>query len=293
MLEHLTGHPMGPSGRELVAFAGQLAPAAAADADAPADRAGRRRPGRRRAGDRIELRGLRGRGHPRGAGRGAERAQPFEIDLDLAVDLAPAGGSDDLADTVDYGAVADVAAAVVAGPAPFDLLEALAGAVAEAVLGLDPRSRAVTVHRAQAATRRCPSTSTPSGCGSPAAGDRPVRPERPPVRAFLGLGSNLGDRWAHLRRAVDQLRAGQRSGGHGRLPVYETEPVGGPDGPGPVPQRGGRAGRARPPTPTGCSSSASRLEAAAGRVRTVRWGPRTLDADVLVDRRAWPSTTPT
>ena len=31
------------------------------------------------------------------------------------------------------------------------------------------------------------------------------------VRAFLGLGSNLGDRWAHLRKAVDQLRAGSRA----------------------------------------------------------------------------------
>ena len=56
----------------------------------------------------------------------------------------------------------------------------------------------------------------------------------PPIgRAFLGLGSNLGDRWAHLRRAVDQLRAGSRAPVTAVSRVYETAPVGGPDGQGP------------------------------------------------------------
>ena len=63
-------------------------------------------------------------------------------------------------------------------------------------------------------------------------------------------------------------------------PVYETEPVGGPE-PGPLPQRGGRAAHRRR-APTSSSSAAGRLEADAGRVRTVRFGPRTLDADVLL-----------
>ena len=45
------------------------------------------------------------------------RAQPFEIDLDLAVDLRPGRRSDRLSDTVDYGEVADAAAGVVSGSA--------------------------------------------------------------------------------------------------------------------------------------------------------------------------------
>ena len=73
------------------------------------------------------------------------RAQPFEVDLELHVDLAPAGASDRLEDTVDYAGVADAAAAVVAGPSSYDLLEALAGAVASAALATDPRVTAVTV----------------------------------------------------------------------------------------------------------------------------------------------------
>lgn len=69
--------------------------------------------------------------------------QPFEVDVELYVDLAAAGLSDDLADTVDYGAVFDGVAAVMTGP-PVNLLEHLAARVAEAVLALDERIQAVT-----------------------------------------------------------------------------------------------------------------------------------------------------
>ena len=95
--------------------------------------------------DRIELRGLRCIGTHGVLVEEQVRAQPFEVDLDLSVDIRPAGRSDALADTVDYGAVADVVAAVVSGPRSFALLEALAAAVADAVLGVDPRIAKVTV----------------------------------------------------------------------------------------------------------------------------------------------------
>ena len=96
-------------------------------------------------GDRIELRGLRSVGTHGVLVEEQERAQPFEVDLDLAVDLRPAGVSDALADTVDYGAVADVVAATVSGTRSFALLEALAWHVADAVLGVDDRITGVTV----------------------------------------------------------------------------------------------------------------------------------------------------
>ena len=96
-------------------------------------------------GDRIELRGLRSVGTHGVLVEEQERAQPFEVDLDLAVDLRPAGVSDSLADTVDYGAVADVVAATVSGTRSFALLEALAWHVADAVLGVDQRITGVTV----------------------------------------------------------------------------------------------------------------------------------------------------
>ena len=95
------------------------------------------------------------------------------------------------------------------------------------------------------------------------------------TRAFLGLGSNLGDRWAHLRRAVAALPDVVAVS-----PVYETDPVGGPEGQGPylnvvVQLETDLAPRA-------LLELGRRLEREAGRVRAERWGPRTLDVDVLL-----------
>lgn len=92
----------------------------------------------------IEIRGLRvlaNVGVPE-----AERvhAQPLSIDLVLTVDLDDAGRSDDVADTVDYGAVA-IAVADAVADAPVALLERVASLAADAVLDLDPRTEAVTV----------------------------------------------------------------------------------------------------------------------------------------------------
>jgi len=98
-----------------------------------------------RAGDRIELRGLRASGVHGVLPEERTRAQPFELDLDLDVDLAPSAASDRLADTVDYGAIAEIAARVVSESAPRDLLESLAGTVADAVLAADERIEAVSV----------------------------------------------------------------------------------------------------------------------------------------------------
>ena len=104
-----------------------------------------------------------------------------------------------------------------------------------------------------------------------------VAPASSPWRAFIGLGSNLGDRRGLLRRAVEELRA------HGDVvgvsPLYETEPVGGPGGQGPFLNLVVELSTSD--TPRELLERCRALEAAAGRVRTVRWGPRTLDADVL------------
>ena len=92
-------------------------------------------------------------------------------------------------------------------------------------------------------------------------------------RAFLGLGSNLGDRLGYLRAAVAALPDVVAVS-----PVYETTPVGGPEQ-GPylncVVELHTSAGARQ------LLRSAQACEAAAGRVREERWGPRTLDVDVL------------
>ena len=94
--------------------------------------------------DHIELRGLRLVGRVGVLELERAQDQPLEIDLVLTADLAPAGASDDLADTVDYGAVCATVAAVV-GDGHVALLERLAARVAEAVLAADARIDAVEV----------------------------------------------------------------------------------------------------------------------------------------------------
>ena len=95
-------------------------------------------------GDVIELRGLRVVGICGALPEERERPQPIEVDLDVVTDLAPAGSSDALEDTVDYGALCDEVAAIVSGGQPF-LLEHLAESLAVAVLELDARIGSVVV----------------------------------------------------------------------------------------------------------------------------------------------------
>ena len=71
-------------------------------------------------------------------------AQRFEVDVELELDLGPAGRTDDLATTANYAEVSATLNPIVAGP-PVDLIEALAEAIAEAVLASQPLADAVVV----------------------------------------------------------------------------------------------------------------------------------------------------
>ncbi len=100
--------------------------------------------------DRIRLSGLRVRGHHGVLPAERRDGQDFVVDVALELDLRPAAASDDLAATVDYGALAERLAAVVAGE-PVDLLETLAGRLADVCLQSPlVRSAEVTVHKPQA-----------------------------------------------------------------------------------------------------------------------------------------------
>ena len=96
------------------------------------------------------------------------------------------------------------------------------------------------------------------------------------MKAYLSLGSNVGDRAAHLAAGVDLVAAGDPV----RVSrIYETEPVGGvaqDDFWNLVIEIETNA------TPRELLERARRAEAARGRTRDVRWGPRTLDVDVLL-----------
>lgn len=93
--------------------------------------------------DRIELRGLQVSALCGVLPEERDRAQPLEIDVDLEADQARAGRSDDLHDTIDYGAVCDTIEAVCGAGSP-QLLEHLAAAIAAALLA-STAADAVTV----------------------------------------------------------------------------------------------------------------------------------------------------
>ncbi len=94
-------------------------------------------------GDLVEIRGLRLSGIVGVLPEEQVRAQPLEIDVDLVVDQAASGASDDLDDTANYAAVIDRVQQTVEGGHPA-LLEYLAARIAEACLE-DRRVEQVTV----------------------------------------------------------------------------------------------------------------------------------------------------
>jgi 2-amino-4-hydroxy-6-hydroxymethyldihydropteridine diphosphokinase len=96
-------------------------------------------------------------------------------------------------------------------------------------------------------------------------------------RAVLALGSNLGDRVAHLQGAVDGLATTEGVVVVAVSSVYETDPMG-PDQPDYL---NAAVAVDTTRTPHELLGVAQSLEQAAGRVRRERWGPRTLDVDVL------------
>ena len=99
-----------------------------------------------------------------------------------------------------------------------------------------------------------------------------------PVRVVFALGSNLGDRFANLQRAVVAASEVTDLSDLACSPVYETEPVGGPPQ-DPFLNAVMTAQSALPPH--ALLTLAQGWEQLAGRVRGERWGPRTLDVDLI------------
>ncbi|MDT0300573.1 2-amino-4-hydroxy-6-hydroxymethyldihydropteridine diphosphokinase [Streptomonospora wellingtoniae] len=100
----------------------------------------------------------------------------------------------------------------------------------------------------------------------------------PPRRVVLSLGSNVGDRMAALQSAVDALFDAPGLEPVALSPVYETAPVGGPEQ-GPFLNAVVTADTRMPADVL--LERAQSVEEALGRVRDVRWGPRTLDVDII------------
>lgn len=227
--------------------------------------------------DRILLTGLRVHAHHGVFAAERRDGQPFEVDLEVALDLAPAGGSDELGRTLNYGELAEEVAAAV-GRDPVDLIETVAERVAGVVLA-HPVARwvRVTVHKPDAPIA-VPFVDVAvvidRASTLPAPGET--------ARAVVAVGSNLGDRRATIGRALARIAEvpGLRLVRSSDLveSVAVTAEGEDPTKPGYL---NGVVLIDAAIGPHALLDALAAIERDLGRVRAERWGDRTIDLDVV------------
>jgi dihydroneopterin aldolase len=101
--------------------------------------------------DKISLKGIWGFGYHGVFEHEAKNGQDFFVDLDISLDLSKPSKSDDLAETIDYGALADLVVEEITGER-VKLIERLAGRIADRIKSGHPEitSITVTVHKPKA-----------------------------------------------------------------------------------------------------------------------------------------------
>lgn len=232
------------------------------------------------APDRIELRGLRVHGNHGVFDFEKREGQDFVIDVTLHTSVAGAAATDDIADTIHYGELAEDVAAIVEDNT-FDLIETLAEHIADHCLTLASHV-AVVVHKPGAPIRRSfndVSVSVERHRGEPGLTDSSASVGASgQTEAYLNLGANLGDAADTLDQAVEALDRHPDITVTARSSLYRTAPWGG------VEQNdflnlGLIVATTLPASEL--LSVAQGIEVACGRTRELRWGPRTLDIDLI------------
>jgi dihydroneopterin aldolase/2-amino-4-hydroxy-6-hydroxymethyldihydropteridine diphosphokinase len=261
--------------------------------------------------DQIRLVGIAATGYHGVFAHERREGQTFVADVVVHLDTRRAAALDDLGHTIDYGELAERVAAVLAGE-PADLIETVAERVAATALAYGQAVAVdVAVHKPQAPIAvpfddvvvaihrdrtklpaaepwRPPAESAiRSGVEAPAVEETAVGPvgdvldvvPAQPVDVVLALGSNLGAAQATLRDAVSALARVRGLTVVDVSPLARTAAVGGPDQPdylnAVVLARTTLSAR-------DLLHATQEIEQAHGRERLERWGPRTLDVDLIV-----------
>ncbi|MBR6402036.1 MAG: 2-amino-4-hydroxy-6-hydroxymethyldihydropteridine diphosphokinase [Eubacterium sp.] len=196
-----------------------------------------------------------------------EQGQYFYVSIQLDVNLKRVGASDNIADTVNYAEVTELAEKIFTD-STYDTIEAAADGITIAILSNYDKVKSVTVK-----------VSKPDAPIDADFEDVSVELIRSRHRVYLGLGSNLGDRENYLDTAIDELSKDSAIT-VGKVSTYiETEPY------GPVDQPDFMNGVIEIETflePDELLDIIHDIEAEAGRERKIHWGPRTLDIDILL-----------
>lgn len=230
--------------------------------------------------DRITLTGLKARGYHGVFDFEKREGQDFVVDVVLHADHAQAGESDRLEDTINYADVAQIVADRITGE-PFDLIEALAWTIAGDLLRV-AGSVEVTVHKPQAPIDQDfqDVSVTVRRSGEERRQRERLQHERL-VRggqAVIGVGANMGKPAETVQSAMDALDLHPHITVLQRSSLYRSAPVGGVEQDDFI--------NAVMTVETTLSAYellgvCQGVELAHGRTRDVRWGPRTLDLDLI------------
>lgn len=254
--------------------------------------------------DRISLTGLTVRGCHGVYQYEKQEAQDFVVDVVLYRDLSFAGRTDDLSHTINYALISQIVTSRVTGES-FNVIEALAWAIAgdllilcddveitlhkpHAPIDADFEDVSVSVRRqknlAGVVSSEVVTESAAAGGDGVIAGEiaEVVAPDAQPVasggRAVISVGANLGAARESVAGAIEALNLHPRIQVVQRSALYETEPVGGVEQPDFI--------NAVAVVKTELSARellavCQGIELAYGRTREVKWGPRTLDLDLI------------
>ena len=216
--------------------------------------------------DKIKIRNLEVFAHHGVYQEETKLGQKFLVDACLHLDLRRAGFSDEIQNSVDYGAVCCFITKYMKEHT-FKLLEAVAEQLAAALLLEIPRIARVDVEIKKPW----------APIGLPVE-DVSVSVSRRWHTAYLGVGSNLGDRVGFVKFALSRLDAVPYIKDVRVSSLVETEPYGVREQP---PFVNGAVALQTLYTPGELLDLLHGIEAEAGRERRVHWGPRTLDLDIL------------
>lgn len=196
-----------------------------------------------------------------------EKGQPFYINAVLETDLRKAGKTDDLSASTHYGEVALLLHKTMTEQS-YDLIERAAEVCAEKVLLAFPLVQNITLEVCK------PEAPIPLPFQNVS-----VTVQRGWKKAYIALGSNMGDSMAHLNGAVEALRADARIRVLKVSDYLVTKPYGG------VEQDDFLNGAVELETlysPEKLLDRLHEIEAEHDRKRLIHWGPRTLDLDIIL-----------
>ncbi len=192
--------------------------------------------------------------------------QKFYVSVEMSTDTRKAGITDDLSESVNYGEVCAEVTGVLQNHR-HKLIEAAAEDIASYLLTKHPAVRSVVVELEK------PGAPVPYSFDTVS-----VRIERSRHKAYISVGSNMGDRYRNISEAVSKLEEEPDVRVTKQSSLYETKPYGFTDQPDFI---NGCIETETLKTPDELLSLLNSVESELGRTRDIHWGPRTADLDII------------